>query len=113
MIVAHPDAQPFNVYVAYDNDDPKTQITNESNQTLPTTGSNLLFIKQTDDKGGTWQPISPSGTAISSQAFSGNQDSLNLTNYIGVGNWKLNLPGNAQPGSYSGKIIWTMVDSDL
>lgn len=89
---------------------------NGDNKTLPTNGSNLLFIRQrntSDTDSGTWEPISPTGTPIRNTNFSGNQDDLNLTNYVGVGDWQIYLSPEASPGTYNGTITWTMVDSDI
>ena len=115
LIVAHPDSSPFNVYVSYDNDDPDTQIKNGSDDTLPTDGSGILFIKQRTNKSsdiGTWKPIFKNGTAIQTDDLQGNQDSLNLTDYVGVGAWQLKLASGTAPGAYQGTITWTMIDSD-
>lgn len=114
--VSHPDNSDFNINVSYDNTNVNTQMINGDNKTLPTNGSNLLFIRQrntSDTDSGTWEPISPTGTPIRNTNFSGNQDDLNLTNYVGVGDWQIYLSPEASPGTYNGTITWTMVDSDI
>jgi len=115
LIVTHPTNEPFKVNVAYDNDDTVTHLKNGNNQTLPTDGSGLLFIRQrtsSDSDSGTWQPILPTGTPIRTQSFAGgSESSLNLTNYVGVGDWEIKLSPDSPNGSYTGQMTWTMSSS--
>lgn len=111
LIVNHPTDNNYSVSVAYNNDDSATQMKNSNGDTLSPSSDGLMFIRtrnsSPDDKG-TWTPISPSGTPIQTGTFNGNQD---LTNYIGVGDWKLNIASNTQPGLYNGTLTWSMADS--
>ncbi|WP_164509329.1 hypothetical protein [Companilactobacillus jidongensis] len=111
LIVNHPTDNNYTVSVAYDNDNATTQMRNSDGDTLSPTSDGLIFIKSRtsspDDKG-TWMPITPSGTPIQTSTFNGTQ---NLTNYIGVGDWKLNINSNTKPGAYNGTLTWSMADS--
>ena len=114
LIVSHPTASDFKVHVAYDNDDSDQQMSNDNGDTLQPNTEGLIFIRQrnsdhTDE--GTWTPISKTGTPIQTDTFSGNQSVLNLTNYIGVGDWKINLDSTTKTGNYTGTLTWSMVDS--
>lgn len=114
LIVSHPNSNNFNVNVSYDNDDATSQLKTTDGKTLPSDDSGLIFIKQrtsSSDDVGTWQPISPTGTPIQTSDFAGNQQSLQLTNYVGVNNWKLKLAPTVETGSYSGTLTWTMSES--
>lgn len=115
LIVNHPDSNDFSVNVAYDNDDPNSQMINlASGETMPTDGTNLLFLRQRDDSdtdSGTWQPVSASGTRIRTKDFGGNQDSLNLTNYIGVNDWQIKIPQDTSSGVYQGTLTWSLNES--
>lgn len=110
LIANHPTDNNYTVSVAYDND-ASTQMKNSAGDTLSPTSDGLMFIRSRtsspDDKG-TWTPITPSGTPIQSGTFNGTQ---NLTNYIGVGDWKLNINSNTKPGTYNGTLTWSMADS--
>lgn len=113
LTVSHPTNNNFNVYVSYDNDNNDTKMTNSNGDTLPANDSGLIFIKQRKQSAtdtGTWQPISPQGTAIRDQSFTGNTTFQNLSDYIGVGDWQLKLAPDTVPGAYNGKLTWTMVD---
>lgn len=115
LIVSHPDDNNFNINVSYDNDNTATQMKNQNDNTLPTDNSNLIFIRQrnnSDKDAGSWSPISPTGTSIRSTPFTGKQDNLNLTNYVGVGDWQIHLSSDTLPGTYNGTLTWTMIDSD-
>ena len=114
LIVSHPTASDFKLHVSYDNDDPDTQMKNSNNESLPTDASGLLFIRQRQSSPsdlGTFTAISKSGTPIQNETFSGNQASLNLTSYIGVGDWQLKLHPETSNGSYSGILSWDMIDA--
>jgi len=110
LIANHPTDNNYTVSVAYDND-ASTQMKNSAGDTLSPTSDGLMFIRSRtsspDDKG-TWTPITPSGTPIQTGTFNGTQ---NLTNYIGVGDWKLNINSNTKPGTYNGTLTWSMADS--
>ena len=114
LIVAHPDNNSFNVSVSYDNDDPDTQMKDSNNDTLQADDSGLLFIRQrtskdTDD--GTWKPITTSGVPIQTNNFSGSQDSLNLSNYVGVNDWQIHLAPGTTAGNYKGILSWNLIES--
>lgn len=114
LIVTHPDNNSFNVSVSYDNDDPDTQMKDSNNDTLQADDSGLLFIRQrtskdTDD--GTWQPITTSGVPIQTNNFSGSQDSLNLSNYVGVNDWQIHLVPGTTAGNYKGILSWNLIES--
>lgn len=114
LVVTHPDANDFNVNVAYDNDDDDTKMINDNNDSLPTDGSGLLFIKQRTNSAtdkGTWQPLLPGGTPIQTEYFKGNQENLNLSNYVGVGNWQIKLAPETTVGTYHGTLTWTLSES--
>lgn len=113
LIVSHPDTKPFNVYVSYNNN--LNGLQDNNGNKLSEDGSNLLFIKQRNNSyedTGTWQPISSDGIPIRTASFQNtdNQENINLTDYVGVGDWQLKLPQNTNSGNYQGKITWTMVD---
>lgn len=112
--VAHPSSGNYYVNVAYDNNDEDKRMHSGKN-TLSEDGSGLIFLKQRnsspDDKG-SWKPVLPTGTPIRSDTFTGGNDqSVDLTKYVGVGDWKINLDSNTQPGAYSGTLTWSMTDA--
>ncbi len=114
LVVTHPDSNNFNVSVAYDNDNEETQMKNANGDTLPSDSSGLLFIKQRDNSEndlGTWQPLLPTGTLIRTSDFSGSQQSLNLTNYVGANDWQMQLSPNSTAGTYNGTLTWSMNES--
>lgn len=114
LIVNHPTDNNFNISVSYDNNNADTQMKNSDKDTLSDDGSGLLFINQrTSDvsDSGSWKPISSNGTPIRTTDFAGNQESINLTNYVGVGDWKIRLAPDTKVGSYTGTLTWNMVDS--
>ena len=114
LVVTHPDANNFNVSVAYDNDNVDTQMKTSSGDTLPSDSSGLLFIKQRDNSEndlGTWQPLLPTGTLIRTSDFSGSQQSLNLTNYVGANDWQMQLSPNSTAGTYNGTLTWSLNES--
>lgn len=114
LIVAHPDSNDFSVNVAYDNNAKDSQFINGNGDTLPTDDSGLIFIRQRTNSSndvGTWQPISPTGTPIQTTPFAGGQQTLNLTNYVGVNDWQLKLSSNTPVGIYNGTLTWTMSSS--
>ncbi|MFC6323976.1 isopeptide-forming domain-containing fimbrial protein [Companilactobacillus baiquanensis] len=113
LIVNNSSEKPYDVTVSYDNNDQNTQLKDPLTGTVlaPSTDSGLLFLKQrtsSDTDSGTWQSVDTTGTKIRNDAFTGNQD---LTNYIGVGDWRLKLAPTTNPGGYSGKITWNISDS--
>lgn len=113
LIVNHPTTGNYYVQVGFTNTGDENQMINSENgDSLSPSADGLMFIKQresSDTDPGTWTPIpsSPSSTPIQSSSFSGSQ---NLTNYIGVGDWKLYLGANTKPGNYSGTLTWSMTD---
>ncbi|WP_334340705.1 G1 family glutamic endopeptidase [Companilactobacillus sp. HBUAS56275] len=115
LIVNHPTNNPFMISVSYDNDDPDSRMKNNNGDTLSNNLENILFFRQRQTSvtdSGTWQPILPNGTRIQSADFSGGQDNLDLSEYIGAGSWKLKMDSGTKSGSYSGTITWQMVDSE-
>lgn len=114
LVVTHPDTNDFNVNVAYDNDNEGTKMKNNNNDSLSTDGSGLLFIKQRTNSAtdkGTWTPLLPGGTPIQTESFKGNQQTLNLSNYVGVGDWKIKLAPETTVGTYHGTLTWTLSES--
>jgi hypothetical protein len=114
LIVAHPDSNQFNVNVSYDNDASDSQMKNNDNDTIPTSDTGLLFIRQRNDSYndvGTWQPILPTGTPIQTTPFEGNQQTVNLTNYVGVNDWQIKLDSSTKVGTYHGTLTWTLNES--
>ncbi|GEO79763.1 cell surface protein precursor [Companilactobacillus mindensis DSM 14500] len=115
LIVTHPDSNPFNVSVSYDNDNTDDQMKNQTTgSTIPTDGSGLLFIKQRTNSAsdsGTWKPILASGVPIQTDNFAGNQQALNLSDYVGVGDWQIKLSPNTEVGNYKGTLSWNLVES--
>lgn len=114
LIVAHPDDNSFNVSVSYDNDNADTQMKDSNNDTLQIDDSGLLFIRQrtskdTDD--GTWQPITTDGVPIQTANFSGSQDTLNLSNYVGANDWQIHLAPDTSAGNYKGILSWNLIES--
>lgn len=114
LIVSHPSNSPYNVTVSYDNDNASSQMTNSNGDTLPSDATGLIFIRQRTDKDtdpGTWTPITPSGTSIQSSDFTDYSTAVNLTNYIGAGNWQLKVSSNTVPGAYNGTLTWGLTES--
>lgn len=114
LIVSHPDSNNFKVNICYDNDNPHTHMFNSNGETIPTSDSDLLFIKQRNNSFediGTWQPILPGGTPIQTAPFKGNQQSLNLTKYVGTNDWKIKLASNTPSGLYKGTLTWGLTES--
>ncbi|CAJ1187779.1 hypothetical protein CPR19088_GLDEOEPO_01872 [Companilactobacillus paralimentarius] len=114
LVVSHPSNTPYNVTVSYDNDSADSQMTNSNGDTLPTDATGLIFIKQRTDKDtdvGTWTPITPTGTSIQSSNFTDYSTAVNLTNYIGAGNWQLKVSSNTVPGAYNGTLTWGLTES--
>ncbi|WP_083656886.1 hypothetical protein [Companilactobacillus crustorum] len=109
LIVSHPTTKDFSVTVSLDDMKDK-----ENNSLIPIDSSGLLFLKQRQksaDEDGSWQPVSSEGTALQTGWFSGNQVNLNLTDYIGVNNWKLRMRSDNKSGLYKGILTWSMTDS--
>jgi len=114
LIVSHPTSSNFKVNVSYDNNDATTQLKNSNGETLPADDTGLIFIRQrisAPNDIGNWAAISQDGTPIQSAYFTGSQNNLNLTNYIGVGDWQMKLASTANTGKYNGILTWSMVDS--
>ncbi|WP_054642688.1 hypothetical protein [Companilactobacillus kimchii] len=114
LIVNHPTDNPFMISVSYDNTDPNSQMKNSDGDTLSNNLGNILFFRQRQTSVtdfGTWQPILANGTRIQSESFSGGQDNLDLSEYIGAGSWKLKMDSSTKSGNYNGTITWQMVDS--
>lgn len=115
LVVSHPDSNPFNVSVSYDNDDAKTQMKNQTTgSTIPTDGSGLIFIKQRINSAsdpGTWKPILATGVPIQTDNFAGNQPALNLSDYVGVGDWQIKLSPDTEVGNYKGVLSWNLIES--
>lgn len=114
LIVSHPTASNFKVNVSYDNNSETTQLKNADGDTLPTDDTGLIFIRQRISAAndlGNWAAISKDGTPIQSDYFTGSQNNLNLTNYIGVGDWQMKIDSTAHTGKYNGILTWSMVDS--
>ncbi|MDT6952598.1 isopeptide-forming domain-containing fimbrial protein [Companilactobacillus alimentarius] len=114
LVVTHPDSSNFNISVAYDNNNAATQMQNSNGSTLPSSSDGLLFIKQRDnseDDLGTWQPLLPTGTMIRTSDFSGSQQALNLTNYVGANDWQMRLSPDTNAGTYSGTLTWSLSES--
>jgi len=113
LIVSHPTDTNFKVNVSYDNDDPNSQMKNSNNEALPVDDSGLLFIRQRNSVStdpGNWTAISKTGTSLQTESFAGKQERLNLTSYVGVGDWQIKLSSNTNPGLYNGILTWSMVD---
>ncbi len=114
LIVSHPTNTPYNVTVAYDNDNKDSQLINSDGDTLPSDATGLIFIKQRTDNDtdpGTWTPITPSGTTLQSDNFTDYSSAVNLTNYIGAGNWQLKISSATLPGAYNGTLTWGLTES--
>jgi len=115
LIINHPTNKDFNVSVSYDNDDINQQLKNKINgDTLSDDGSGIIFLRQRNTNhtdSGSWIPISPTGTSIRKTDFAGNQQQINLSNYVGVGAWRIKLAPNTSAGSYKGILTWTMSSS--
>lgn len=114
LIVTHPDSNPYNVTVSYDNDNSETQMKTSSGQTLPADASGLLFIRQRTDKDsdlGTWKALTPTGTTIQSSDFTNYDSAVNLTSYVGAGDWQIRLSANTLPGAYNGTLTWGLTES--
>lgn len=114
LTISHPTSSTFSVNVYYDNDNTGTQMSNSNGETLPADDSGLIFIRQRDSNHsdtGNWTAISKSGTPIQMQNFSGNQNSVNLTNYVGGGDWQIKIGSGTKSGLYKGILTWGMVDS--
>lgn len=114
LIINHPTDNPFMISVSYDNTDPNSQMKNSDVDTLSNNLGNILFFRQRQTSvtdSGTWQPILANGTRIQSESFSGGQDNLDLSEYIGAGSWKIKMDSNTKSGNYNGTITWQMIDS--
>lgn len=53
----------------------------------------------------------PGGTPIQTAPFKGNQQSLNLTKYVGTNDWKIKLASNTASGLYKGTLTWGLTES--
>jgi len=115
LIVNHPTNKDFNVGVSYDNNSADSQLINHNTGgTLSDDGSGLIFLKQKEtnnNEPGSWLPISATGTHIRKNNFAGNQEKIDLSSYVGVGDWRIKLAPNTSPGSYKGTLTWTMSSS--
>jgi len=114
LIVAHPDDTSYNVTVAYDNDNPNSQMVNNNGDTLSSDSSGLIFVRQRSNKAtdlGTWQPLTPTGTTIQSSNFTDYDSAVNLTNYVGAGDWQIKISKNTLPGAYNGTLTWGLTES--
>lgn len=115
LIINHPTKKDFNVRVSYDNNSSKNQLINQTNgDTLSDDGSGIIFLNQRDannNDSGSWIPVSRTGIPIRKTDFAGNQEQLDLSSYVGVGDWRIKLAPNTSPGSYKGTLTWTMSSS--
>ena len=114
LIVSHPDENPYNVTVAYDNANPDSQMKTSDGKTLPADDSGLLFIRQRDNKDsdmGNWKSITPTGTTIQSSNFTNYDSAVNLTSYVGAGDWQIKLAADTLPGAYNGTLTWGLTES--
>ncbi|APX71244.1 Ig-like domain-containing protein [Companilactobacillus allii] len=112
LIVNHPTEDNYYVQVGFTNANTE-QMVNSNGDALSPSADGLMFLKQrvdSDTDTGTWTPIpsNPSSIPIKSGTFNGSQ---NLTNYIGVGAWKLYLGSNTKSGNYSGTLTWSLTDA--
>lgn len=103
LIITHPNTNPYNVCVAYDNPN-----------IFPTLPSAQLFIRQRTKNSedlGKWVPISSSGTPLKTDNFDIYDSNIDLTSYIGAGDWKLKLAANTPIGYYKATLTWGLTES--
>lgn len=110
LIIDHTADTPFQVGVSYDND--KNPIANNGDKLNEDTDDGILFFNQGSKSNATnWQTITKNTLPIDSNGFSGSQNNLDLSSYIGPDKWKLLMPANAKAGKYSGQITWSIYDT--
>lgn len=116
--IAHPNSNPYSVMVSYDNTNTDTQMKSGSNtlsnSNINSDGSGLLFIRQRTNSAnnpGTFTAILPSGTPLQTSSFTQTGSNVDLSDYVGVGDWKIKLGANTEAGSYQGTLTWSMQDS--
>jgi len=115
LVVNHPTNTNFSVSVAYNNNDAATQMHNSNGDTLSNGQDNILFFRQRKNAAadlGTWKPIIADGTRLQSDNFKGQENNLNLTEYVGVDDWRLKMDSTTKAGTYKGTLVWSMVDSE-
>lgn len=103
LIITHPNTNPYNVCVAYDNPN-----------IFPTLPSAQLFIRQRTKNSedlGKWVPILSSGTPLKTDDFNIYDSNIDLTSYIGAGDWKLKLAANTPIGYYKATLTWGLTES--
>lgn len=116
--IAHPNSSPYSVMVSYDNTNTDTQMKSGSNtlsnSNINSDGSGLLFIRQRTNSAnnpGTFTAILPSGIPLQTSSFTQTGSNVDLSDYVGVGDWKIKLGANTEAGSYQGTLTWSMQDS--
>ncbi|TGD25420.1 isopeptide-forming domain-containing fimbrial protein [Companilactobacillus suantsaicola] len=110
LIVTHTADSAFDVSVSYDNEG-EGALTAQGNKLL-NDAENVLSLNQKDNSGnGVWKALSTNPLPINPDGFSGSVTDLDLTDYIGLNQWKLRIPADAKAGVYQGKVTWTMSES--
>jgi len=110
LVVNHSKDSAYQVTVGYDNDSDGA-IKNGDNKLIQNNDNALYFDQNDGTTKENWSPISPSGIPIKRSGFSGSNDNLDLTDYIGTHKWKLRVPANTKSGLYNGKVTWSIIDS--
>lgn len=112
LIVSHNADTPFQVLVSYDNDSDHA-LNNGSEKLIQDNGLSLLFNNNANESQDDWTPLSSTGIPIANKDFSGSNDTLDLTQYVGLNKWKLRVPGTAKSGKYTGQVTWTIADTPI
>ncbi|CAJ1198849.1 hypothetical protein CPEBRM1_ABPJDJAI_02011 [Companilactobacillus paralimentarius] len=112
LVVDHTSDTPFQITVGYDNDNDDAIKNTGDNSKLIQDNDNAIYFNQNNNTNKeNWLPLSASGIPIKDEGFSGSHTNYDLTNYIGLKQWRLRVPGTATSGQYSGKITWSMQDT--
>lgn len=112
--VIHTNSGKYSVNVAYDNSNGNKRMRTDSGVYLNAdANSNPIFIRQRNSSPndlGSWVAITKSGIPIQQQSFSSSDGINDLSNYVGVGDWQLNIPADTKAGAYHGTLTWSIND---
>lgn len=112
LLVNYPKNNNFHVSVSYDNDS-SNALNNNGDKLVQDDGEVLFFNQKSTTDTDNWLPILNSPVNISNDSFSGPVEDYDLSELVGLGKWKLRVPGTAKAGKYSGKITWSIADAPL
>lgn len=110
LLVNYTQSNKFQVAVKYDNDG-ANPLNSNGNKLVEDDGDVLFFNQKTSKDTANWLPILNTPVSISSDSFNGPVENYDLSDLVGLGKWKLRVPGSAKAGLYKGEITWSIADA--